>query len=58
MKNIVFFGSRNIGCLCLKNLYDRKDELNITIIGVLTSQKDKEIIKYCKNTLARTWRNI
>jgi len=48
MKNIVFFGTRNIGYLCLINLYDRKDELNINIIGVLTSQKEKDIIKYCK----------
>ena len=49
MKSIVLLGSKNIGYECLKYLFDNQENLNFKLIGVLTNDRGKKIVKYCKS---------
>ena len=53
MKNIVFLGSKPIGYQCLDYLITHKDEIDISILGVLTNDNTKfnprlSIVELCK----------
>lgn len=39
-KNIVFLGSKSIGFHCLKHLIEHQEDLNVTILGVLSNDRN------------------
>lgn len=48
MKQIVFLGSKKIGLLCLKILFNNRDKFDYKIAGVLTNTRGTDIKDYCE----------
>ncbi|MDA3967581.1 formyltransferase family protein [Helicobacter sp. WB40] len=48
MKKIVFLGTKNIGRICLEDLYFRQESLGVSLVAVLAGQRGETIVEFCK----------
>ena len=58
MKKIVFFGSKKIGLECLQVLFLAQEKLKFEIVGVLTNERGKDIIGFCKKNSLSIIKNL
>lgn len=48
MKKVVFLGTKEIGRICLEDLYFRQESLGFKLVAVLAGKKGRTIVEFCK----------